>query len=605
MRVASPARVRYNDAAFLSSIPTITPKGLGSPYHTLAVREVPVNSPHERLRAPILSLALVATWLLAAPAAAQPADADSTESSAESSTTDTETGARGGASATGDDAGVASDVEEETDVAEEADEEETAERDAAGAGDGDAVMSGEKPVDDDGGVEDENEDDDDDEVTPEPALGTGDEEVDVGPQEEGDEIEPTSKTSATEGAIAAAEAANADLIVPMATGSAMRDVGVLRNLRRLQERRAAGEEGIPDREHWAIFFGGYLRSQFVSVQDDPEIPLVGRNDGFIVGNARPVFIGLLSVGLGFRIQLEAAAGLDRPQSTNVTDNVVTRLRDAYIFYAPLHFLELQVGQFKPPHDLEALLSTRQIMFVDRSVGSKGVLEFEGRRQRGLSADRHAGIQLTGRPIYFNAEDMRVPRGLGLSYGLAVTNGSDASLSLNDNDRLAYYGRLALHWADIVQIGGGAYLNERLLGDPPDQAAVTRTGFTADASVQVAGVTAIASVMSRTEDPDIDAEAAINSLAYQAQIGYRAEWAWGLQLAYRYAFYDPSNSFPEEEGVPEDPIFTNDALTGHTIGLNWLPGNLPFRMMLNYTIAGEQPERQITNNRFDAMVQVDW
>ncbi|WP_168210298.1 porin [Persicimonas caeni] len=347
---------------------------------------------------------------------------------------------------------------------------------------------------------------------------------------------------------------------------------------------------------WTVEFFGYLRTQYTAIQDDPNLEEFGRNDGFIIADARFGFLGYLDNGLGF--ELEVDAGVPRPteEANTAIGEVVTRLRDGYVFYQPHPLFRASAGQFKVPFDIEELLSTANILFVERSVGSRGVEGVEGPNREGLSVGRQVGVRIDSDPFFFVTED----DGPGVSYALAATNGQSANRSLNDNDQAAFYGRVNLHWGEIARLGGGAYYNDRTIGELPDLIGETQTGWTADLTVAAAGFSLLANVVQVEFEPpeEVGAEPARTGLSYQAQVAYEEPF-FGLQPAYRFAYLDPDT---DREGAEAGIRF--ESLTYHTVGLNYNAKTYPLRLMLNYTITAEE-QLEIDNDRFDALVQVEW
>ncbi len=341
---------------------------------------------------------------------------------------------------------------------------------------------------------------------------------------------------------------------------------------------------------WTLDIGGYIRVGYVGIQDDPT-GTFGRNDGFAMGNARLTLEGTMR-DLGFKLQLDGAVN-ENVDANDANAVVVTRLRDAYLAYRPFDFVGIAAGQFKPPFDIEEQFSTARLLFANRSVGSRGVSDVEGRNVEGLSVDRQVGIEV-GTPGWFFLSDDNSAEGPGVSYSIALTNGQPSNRALNDNEKLAGFGRLALHWADIAAIGGAYSINPRSLGVPPDVIDEDVTAWTADATFQIVGLSVIGSVIGQTiARPDVDGGTPETSaLAYQAQIAYREPFL-GFQPAIRYAYFDPAER--------ADDV---DALTHITFGLNYLPP-YPVRLMLNYTITQESEELALPNNRFDAVLQVTW
>lgn len=361
---------------------------------------------------------------------------------------------------------------------------------------------------------------------------------------------------------------------------------------------------------WQLAIGGYIRTQFTTIANDPEVDFVGQHDGFRMANARLTLDGAMANGLGFRFQFDGAVDRDLTDIDDPVADLGVQMRDVFIFYQPFDFLRVTAGQFKPPFDREELTSTSDILFINRSVGSRGVRNVEGFNVGGISVTRQPGIRVDSEPFYFLADEENPESGPGVSYGVAMTNGQSAdslgangaNLSLNDNDKFAYYGRAAFHWGEMVEAGGAYYFNDATTGSRPDLVGVRKSGWTADLTFDAFGLFVMGSVMHATEQPEGDIpQAQRTQLAYQAQIGYEEPFI-GLQPTYRFAYYDPTSEFESEA---ESPIFQNDALTYHTVGLNYNAQNYPFRLMLNYTITGEQEARELNNNRFDALLQLEW
>lgn len=357
-----------------------------------------------------------------------------------------------------------------------------------------------------------------------------------------------------------------------------------------------------DSPTWSLGIGGYLRPGYTHIQNDPNVDFVGRNDGFVMGDARLTLVGELDKGIGFQFQFDGA--VNEPQSLNSPISTVNmQLKSTFAYYQPFDELRISLGQFKPPYDVEELTSNSDLLFVTESVPSRGVRNVEGYNVEGLSLTREVGLRVDGEPFYPLAEDDEAS-GPGVSASLAMTNGQTSNRNLNDNDRLAYYARGNLHWGEYVQLGGAYYYNDKTIGERPDLVDVAQSGWTADLTVDAFGVTAIASYLSRTEDPfqNVETEEGeITASGYQAQIAYEEPFI-GFQPAYRYAFYDPSSSYGGGSAGAEPIEHTR---TFHTIGLNYNAKTYPVRLMFNYTITQEGEPRDLDNNRFDALLQVTW
>lgn len=361
---------------------------------------------------------------------------------------------------------------------------------------------------------------------------------------------------------------------------------------------------------WQLAFGGYIRTQYRAIQDDPAITLLGRNDGFVLANARPYFAGRMPNGLGWRFQFDAASTINRSDATSPYRDQIVRARDAFISYQPASFFNFQVGQFKPPFNLEELQSTAELLFIDRSVGSQGVSTFAGFPVNGLALDREVGAQVTGQ-VFFGAEDGE-REGPGVSYAVSITNGSPSQLTFNDNDQLAYHARASFHFGDYVSVGGGGYFNNRTLLIQPEPIQETILAYTADLAVNIAGVKMLAALMQQRTESQFQDDAAtapdenttfVTARAITAQIGYEIPVVH-LQPAYRIALYDPTVEYNQLDPAGER-LREQDALTYHTIGLSYLAPTYPLTVMVNYTIAQEQEGAQISNNQFQGLLQLSW
>lgn len=126
---------------------------------------------------------------------------------------------------------------------------------------------------------------------------------------------------------------------------------------------------------WLIAPWGQVRLEYENVQNDntqSSSAPIGRNDGFILDNAR------LGLDLHYRedltmlISMEAASDIQDDTNTPIGE-IDVRLRDAYVRWDPFWFGGIQAGQFKAPFAAEDLRSTADLLFASRAVGWEGVL----------------------------------------------------------------------------------------------------------------------------------------------------------------------------------------------------------------------------------------
>ncbi len=360
----------------------------------------------------------------------------------------------------------------------------------------------------------------------------------------------------------------------------------------LEESLAASEEQV----YFELGFEGYIRTEFVAIQDDAEsTDFIGLNDGFALGNARLGLAGSYDEW-SFRLQFDGA--VDRRDARNTsTGQVKTELKDAWSQWSMCEALNIRLGQFKPAFDAEELRSTTEMLFVSRALESRGVKGVEGIGVDGLSVGRQVGLML-------HSEALRLGEsGLGGSYSVALTNGNSANQPVNDNDSLALFGRLELHFEDMLVFGLGGYFNtltESALADVIDE---QRVGMVADLSVQVAGVLFGAQFMQVTSSfPDLaDVQESETSQGFHFEVGYDLADV-GLVPAYRLAFLDPTSSFEVADPALAEQL-DRDELTHHTLGLTWLVPDSPVKLQANYTITLENPARVFNNDRLELLGQL--
>jgi len=342
-----------------------------------------------------------------------------------------------------------------------------------------------------------------------------------------------------------------------------------------------------------VNLSGYVRARYGAVLDGEGNPdFVGLNDGFFLDNARLT----LDADRGrahLRIAIDGA--VDRRVARNTAQGQVdVGLKDAYIAYELADEVDVVIGQFKPPFDAEEQQATLDMTFISRAVESRGVHGTEGYNVDGLSVDRQAGIMLRG--------DLLAGDDTALRWALAATNGSGANRPTNDNDRLAYAGRIAYELGAFA-LGGAVNFNELTNGTPPDLLVDERLSIAADlaAGMVVAGIAvdfAAQFIRRETTSQDVPEEPKTVGQGYHASIGFGKG---AVYLAYRFATLDPTSAFDTPDSATQATLDA-DAVTYHTIGFNWVPSDAPCGLKVNYTMTGEQAPRELSNDRLDILVQ---
>ena len=344
-----------------------------------------------------------------------------------------------------------------------------------------------------------------------------------------------------------------------------------------------------------VEIGGFVRARFGSIfQNDNGPDFVGQNDGFMVENAR--LVADIRQGI-MRAFISIDGAIDRRAAANTAEGQVdVGLRDAWVGYETERGFGLMIGQFKPAYDAEELQSTADMLFIDRAVESRGIRGVEGFNMNGLSLTRQVGIQSYGQ--YPIAGEWRV------AYSLSVTNGSNANRPQNDNDSLAYVGRLSIHQGEYLTLGGGAYMNRLTTGVAPDLLAEDQVGWVVDLHYRrpMGGFTVLLSgqfMETSTEAVDVPNEPELTARGYHGAAGF--ELPMGLAAAYRYAFMDPTADFEAEDPAVR-AVLDIDAVTLHTLSLGYQFKSFPVKAQANYTFAAEQSGREVDNDRLDLLVQ---
>jgi hypothetical protein len=118
------------------------------------------------------------------------------------------------------------------------------------------------------------------------------------------------------------------------------------------------------------------------------------------------------------------------------------------------------------------------------------------------------------------------------------------------------------------------------------------GAGADIAVNAAGFQVVALGVVRQTDPEAAGLSNENALGLAGWIRY-AHAGTGLEAGVRAAYYEPSNVQPD------------DQLTELTAMIGFKPKDVPLRMLVQYTLRGEEAAATVSNNSIDAMLQVSW
>lgn len=374
---------------------------------------------------------------------------------------------------------------------------------------------------------------------------------------------------------------------------------------------------------FVISFDGYLRVEATSIipnrfvgismpSSDANPPNVGRNDGFALGDARlnmrATYGDNLYVRLGFDGSL---AHYDGDNSS--VGSLQTGLKDAYMRYTVGESTHFFAGRFKPPYDAEETTSVADQQFVHRSLESRGVERQEGywADMAGMGVGRQLGLMVADASLFKTSL-------FDFGYALALTNGNSGDATLNDNDLPAFYSRLSMAWGKANSVGdeegpatqgqmteGGTLgvtysINQMTDGDAPDRHQRRVMGAGLDFNMRYFDVKFQGQVLwTQTTHLRNPSDFSEQALGGHAQVAY--EIVDGLELGYRFSFYDPRMT--TTDGVETLDVAAYDQVIHHTAGLRYRCSSLPVLMLAEFTHAQESASRSVNNDRVEAALQV--
>jgi hypothetical protein len=358
------------------------------------------------------------------------------------------------------------------------------------------------------------------------------------------------------------------------------------------EHRATGEANPPagtiaDVRPWYLRFNpfGYARVGVFYTFPFRDEQLVGGNGGFRLAALRMGVefnpIDDLSVVASLELAAPVRNELDPTSGVRVVE-----LRDGYIEYRLMKFLQIRAGQFKAPFNGETLLGDGVQPFVSRSVATSGYYPPEAYGPRaGITLDRQLGLQLHSARL--GADD-----GVGFKYMVGIFNGNGMNQLFNDNNSVAPAGRLELDFMKKVTVGANAFYNLRADGTRPNRVGINDFGFGGDVALNISGFTALAQLVGKNSTY---AAAGLNpelALGVTGSVHYFHEGT-GLEAGVRYSFFEPSNA------QVDDVVHEVSALIG------WRLRQAPLRVVLQYTHRSEEVAVSLANDSLDLMLQATW
>jgi hypothetical protein len=337
---------------------------------------------------------------------------------------------------------------------------------------------------------------------------------------------------------------------------------------------ASSPERAGPRFQWEPF--GYLRVQYIAVQDDPNVPFVGRDDGFELQNARLGVRGTLDARVAFVIAFDGAVD-ERLQVNTPQGKLRVGLRDAFADAALGGKLVARGGLFHAWVDPEALVADNERELVDNPIESRGMRATEGYQTPGLLPGRSLGAAIRIDPEPPAA-------GAALGFELAVQNGADEFSSNNDNDNPAISATLLARLPHDSWIMVAGRYNPRTVGDLPFRQDEDDLQATAGLRLVVGPiVVGGGGIVQRTTFPTTGGPSQ-TAFGGHAQAMVQLPVALPIAVGYRFGILDPSS------------LLTTDRVMEHTVGAVLGVPRYRMRVQLQVTHVVEQAARELSNDR---------
>ncbi|MGE5181456.1 MAG: hypothetical protein ACM31C_05320 [Acidobacteriota bacterium] len=332
---------------------------------------------------------------------------------------------------------------------------------------------------------------------------------------------------------------------------------------------------------WQPF--GYLRMQYIAVQNDPNVAFVGRDDGFELQSARVGARGQLGTAMAFVISIDGAVD-ERTLVNSPQGKLAVGLRDAYVDTSLSGPIVVRTGYFQCWLDPQAQIPDTAREFVDYPIETRGMRATEGWQTPGLPPGRSIGAAIRLDPA--------VPSdGARVGFELAAQNGADEFSSNNDNDMLA------LSAAGIVRFPHDGWLvaagrwNPRTVGDLPFRQDETDLQGSLGAHVAAGPLSLGAAVILQHTTFETTGAPSQDAYGGHAQLMIRLPTESPLAVGYRIGVLDPSNRI------------VTDRVIEHTAGAVLGMPALRMRLQLQLVHVVEQAARDLDNDRVQLGVEV--
>lgn len=328
------------------------------------------------------------------------------------------------------------------------------------------------------------------------------------------------------------------------------------------------------RFRWQPF--GYLRLQYITVEDDPNVAFVGRDDGFELQNARLGVRGTLDSRLAFVVAFDGAID-ERLQVNTPQGKLGVGLRDAFADVLLGGKLVARGGFFQAWVDPEALVPDTERELVDNPIESRGMRATEGFQTPGLTPGRSLGaaIQLDPEPP---------AAGVRLGFEVALQNGADEFSSNNDNDKPAISATLLARLPHASWVLAAVRWNPRTVGDLPFRQDENDLQATAGLRLALGPIVlGGGAIVQRTTFPTTGGPAQ-TAFGGHGQVMVQLPVALPIAVGYRFGILDPSS------------LIITDRVMEHSAAAVLGVPRYRMRVQLQLTHVVEQAARELANDR---------
>jgi hypothetical protein len=359
---------------------------------------------------------------------------------------------------------------------------------------------------------------------------------------------------------------------------------VLEPEKRMPETRNATEPAFV----WKPF--GFVRLQYIAVQDDPNVAFVGRDDGFELQNARVGFVGRLANKAAVTVDLDGAVD-ERAQINSPDGKLKVALKDAYGDVVLSGAAVARAGYFQAWVDPEALVPDTSRELIDHPLESRGMRATEGYQTPGLPPGRSLGAAIHLDPAYLLGEPTKIEGPAAFGIEVAIQNGADEYASNNDNNLPAVSLAAIVRMPHDSWIMAAGRWNARSVGDLPFRRDETDYQGTVGLHLTAGPVSLGGGLVVEHTTFDSTGGPAQDAYGGHAQVMFAVPAALPFALGYRFAILDPSN------------LIVTDQVMEHTVGAVLGVPSYRMRFQLQLVHVMEQAARELANDRIQVAAEV--